>query len=114
MTITLALNEATWDLTLDNLGNIATKSDQRQKAQDVATSVKVYSGECVFDSERGLPYNLVMAEQVNRPLLQEYVNIETKRIDGVQNTEVVVNGLKDRELDFDILVSTEDGVINGL
>lgn len=104
---TLALTND-WDLYLGNDGNIATVTGQEQKSQDVATSVKIWQGEYVFDTTRGLPYNLVMANPVNRSLLQEYIGVEARRIDGVRGTTVVFNDFENRQLDFDVLVSTEE------
>ena len=104
---TLALTND-WDLYLGNDGNIATVAGQEQKSQDVATSVKVWQGEYIFDTTRGLPYNLVMANPINRSLLQEYIGVEARRIDGVRGTTVVFNDFENRQLDFDVLVSTEE------
>lgn len=104
---TLALTND-WDLYLGNDGNIATVTGQEQKSQDAATSVKIWQGEYVFDTTRGLPYNLIMANPVNRSLLQEYIGVEARRIDGVRGTTVVFNDFENRQLDFDVLVSTEE------
>lgn len=105
---TLALNPNDWDLYLGEDGNIATVEGQAQKSQDVATSVKVWQGEYIFDTTRGLPYNLIMTKPVNRSLLQEYIGVEARRIDGVRGTTVVFNDFENRQLDFDVLVSTDE------
>ena len=110
---TLALDD-NHDLFLDEFGNLAFREGQYQKAQDVSTAVKTVRGEYVFDNTIGLPYDLIMGEPVNQSLVQEYVNEEAKRIDGVLGARVILNSLDDRVLDADILVSTEDGIIEGI
>lgn len=102
------------DIYLDDLGNFAVIDGQAQKAQDASTSIKVVQGECYFDTERGVPYNNIMGERLNQSIIQEYVNSEAKRIDGVLGAQAIFEDLSARELKFDILVSTEEGVISGI
>lgn len=112
--ITFGLNDS-WDLEINSEGNFAIKEGQEQIAQDVATSVKMYRGEYVFDVNRGVPYETVLGERLNQSLIQEYMNIEAKRINDVLNTTVIFNQLDNsRTLDYDILISTTEGVIEGL
>ncbi len=112
--ITFGLNDS-WDLEIDSEGNFALKEGQEQIAQDVATSVKMYRGEYVFDVNRGVPYDNLLGERLNNSLIQEYINIEAKRINDVLNTTVIFNELDNsRTLDYDILISTTNGVIEGL
>lgn len=104
-----------WDLEIDDNGNFAIKEGQEQIAQDVATSVKMYRGEYVFDINRGVPYDSILGERLNQSLVQEYMNNEAKRINDVLNATVIFNQLDtSRTLDYDILISTKDGVIEGL
>lgn len=112
--ITFGLNDSL-DLEIDSEGNFATKEGQEQIAQDVSTSVKMYRGEYVFDVNRGVPYENILGERLNQSLIQEYMNIEAKRINDVLNTTVIFNELDNsRTLDYDILISTTNGVIEGL
>ena len=112
--ITFGKNDS-WDLEIDENGNFALKEGQEQIAQDVATSVKMYKGEYIFDVDRGVPYDTILGERLNQSLLQEFMNNEAKRINGVIATTVIFNSLDtQRELDYDILISTKDGVIEGL
>ena len=47
--ITWALKKIDWDITTDGVGNIATLSGNDRLAQDVASSVRVFTGELPFD-----------------------------------------------------------------
>lgn len=112
--ITLGKNDS-WDIELDDNGNWAIKEGQEQIAQDVSTSVKMVKGEYVFDINRGVPYEQIFGERLNQSLIQEYMNTEAKRINGVLDTTVIFNSLDtSRNLDYDILISTENGIIEGL
>lgn len=113
--ITLALDNETWDLYLDDLGNIATKDGKPQISQDVASSVRVWEGEDIWDISRGLPYKyLIMGKNATQSNLSAYMNQEAKRIDGVRSTQLVVEENTNRTQKLDLLITTDDGeVING-
>lgn len=53
---TLLLDRTTWDLCLDANGNIAVASDPYSIAQDVASAVRTFLGECWYDTTLGVPY----------------------------------------------------------
>lgn len=97
-----------WDLTLDEFGNIATKDGNNQIAQDVASSVRVFQGEMLFDIERGIRYNEPDKE---RETLSFDLTREAKRIEGVVDALAVMNSLEQRELNATIYVQTDDGEV---
>lgn len=99
-----------WDLQLDDMGNIATVSGGLQTAQDVATSCRVWKGEVLYDTERGVPYKEeILGQKPNLSLLQADYETEAKRIDGVTSVEVVVDSFNNRELVPDIRITLENG-----
>ncbi len=53
---TLYLDPMTWDLTLDDQGNIAMAKDPYSKAQDAASAVRLFAGELYYDTGKGIPY----------------------------------------------------------
>lgn len=53
---TLKLDTDTWDLTVDASGNIAVATGPEAIAQDVASSVRLFSGELWYDTTQGVPY----------------------------------------------------------
>lgn len=99
-----------WDLFLDGRGNIATKSDKEQIAQDVSSSCRVWRGEDIWNVNRGIPYKSeIMGQPVNISLLQAYANAEARRINDVQNAQAVITAFKNRVLIKDIIITTSDG-----
>ena len=53
---TLLLDTAAWDLTLDAYGNIAVAAEPYALAQDAASAIKTFLGECYWDTTVGVPY----------------------------------------------------------
>jgi hypothetical protein len=53
---TLLLDRSTWDLVLDADGNIAVASEPYSLAQDAASAIKTFRGECYWDTSLGVPY----------------------------------------------------------
>ena len=53
---TLLLDRTTWDLTVDASRNIALASAPYSLAQDVSSAIKLFLGECYYDTSRGVPY----------------------------------------------------------
>ncbi len=56
MADTLLLDVAAWDLVLDAAGNIAVATEPYSLAQDAASAIRTYAGECYWNAALGLPY----------------------------------------------------------
>lgn len=104
--ITLAIDNENWDLMVDEYGNIATKSNAEQIAQDVSSSVRVFRGEVPFDIYRGVEYN---KPDENRNTLKQEILEQVYYIDGVGDVLIDFVELKDRTLRPIIYLTTEDG-----
>ena len=101
---TLALDK-NWDIGLDDIKNIAIKSGNDRLAQDVASSVRVFKGECPFDIQRGIEYN--KPDEI-RETLQNDINEQAKRVEGVKDSVVLFDKLSDRKLTPSIYVVNEE------
>lgn len=102
---TLALS-TDWDVYIDDLGNIATLDGNARLAQDVASSVRVFLGELPFNVTRGIEYN---KPDQNRETLNHQMNDNAKLIEGVSESVVVFEELKDRVLKPVVYVTNTDG-----
>lgn len=102
---TLALG-TDWDVYTDDLGNIATLSGNNRLAQDVASSVRVFSGELPFNVTRGVEYN---KPDQNRETLNHQMNDNAKLVEGVSESIVIFEELKDRTLKPVVYVTSTDG-----
>lgn len=56
MANTLPLNLDIWDLELDAAGNLNLTTPDASIAQDVASAIRTFLGECWYDTTLGLPY----------------------------------------------------------
>lgn len=105
--LTLALDNKSWDIGVDkDTKNIMLKSGTDQIAQDVSSSVRVWVGELPMDEERGINYG--EPEQL-RGILNFEMRKQANLIDGVFDSRVIFNNLKNRELDAIIYITTNEG-----
>lgn len=50
------LNTVSWDIELDSNGNLSLAAEDYSIAQDVASAIRTFLGECWYDVTLGLPY----------------------------------------------------------
>lgn len=109
--ITFALNND-WHLMLEN-GNIKMFSGDLQISQDASSSCRVWRAEMDFDITRGVDFEKVF----NQKLLFGFVQSELiRQIDlssQVLFSNVLNLALNDRTLTGDLIITTNDGVVNG-
>lgn len=53
---TMLLDSVTGDLTVDAAGNMAVAGEPYALAQDAASAIRTFSGECYWDTSLGIPY----------------------------------------------------------
>lgn len=94
------------DVAVDNFGNILTKDGDNQIAQDVASSIKVWRGECPLDTTRGIVYT--EPDQIRNTLMFD-INEQAQRIKGVAESTVIFNSIEDRKLNTTVYITTESG-----
>ena len=104
--ITLALRNSDWDLTIDDYGNIATKTSNNQLAQDVASSVRVFKGEIPFDKNRGISYNT--PDEI-RYTLRDDIKKQALLIDGIEEAVISFERIENRKANVIIYVTNENG-----
>lgn len=56
MATTLLLDTAGWDLVVGLDGNIAVAGEPYALAQDAASEIRTFQGECWYDTSKGIPY----------------------------------------------------------
>lgn len=71
---TLLLDLDNWDLCIDASGNIALATEPYAIAQDVASYLKTFAGECYYDDTKGIPYfSEILGQNPPVSLFQEYM-----------------------------------------
>jgi hypothetical protein len=108
---TLLLDRTAWDLVLDTSGNIALASNPYAIAQDVASAVKLFAGECWFDTTKGIPYfDQVLGHLPPQSVVKAYVENAALTVPEVAEAQCTLVSLKGRVLAGQIDVIDTAGV----
>ena len=105
--LTYALNDTTWDLYLDLSGNFATISDANQIAQDVASAIRTFLGECWYDTSQGMPYfQSIFGKTPSASFFKAQIKRVALSVPTVTAVTTVALRLVNRQLTGQVLVST--------
>ena len=115
MTATLALDPATWDLVLDSSGNIAVLNDPDSLAQDAASAIRTFLGECYWDTTVGVPYmtKILGKSPPTIALLKEVFVDAALTVPGVASAQVFIVSLSNRGVSGQVqVVSAATGLVS--
>lgn len=99
MPSTLLLDTVAWDLVLDADGNIAVASQPYSLAQDAASAIKTFLGECYWDTQVGVPYlTQVLGRNAPLPLLKQLLIDAALTVQDVVSAQVFISSITDRIL----------------
>lgn len=106
MAATLLLDDSTWDLTLDSSGNIALLDDPDSLAQDAASAIKTFLGECYWDTTVGVPYlTQVLGKSPPTIALLKSVFVDAAlTVAGVASAQVFITSLSGRAVSGQVQV----------
>ena len=113
MTQSLLLDTVAWDLVLDAKGNIAVCSDPYATAQDVATALRTFAGECYYDTTRGVDYfGQILGQQPSASTIKALLTAEALKVDAVaQATCYLAFNPNTRQVSGQVQVQTTSGVL---
>lgn len=112
---TLLLDQDAWDLVLDANGDIASANAPYSVAQDVASAVRTFKGECWYDNSLGVPYwSDVLGKNPAYPYLKQQFTDAAFTIPNVQQANVVFTNFSDRVLTGQVQVIDTDGFESGV
>jgi len=107
---TLLLDQTAWDLVLDAQGNIALAGAPYSIAQDVASAVRTFLGECWYDTSQGLPYfQQVFGKYPPLSYVKQLITQAALSVPNVTQVKVVFTSLKKRTLSGQIQLIDSDG-----
>lgn len=99
------LDVESWDLTLDEKGNIAITQNPYAVAQDVACSCKTELGECFYNKALGIPYfDKVFKRQAGINFVQSKLQTEAQKLPYVAQAQCTLTPNK--------ITRTTDGFIS--
>ncbi|GAN70682.1 MULTISPECIES: hypothetical protein [Acetobacter] len=108
---TLLLDRTTWDLLPDASGNMAVATGSYAICQNVASAIRVFAGECYYNTGIGLPYRQhILARTQAAPVFRLQAEQAASAVAGVAAARCVLTGLgANRQLSGAIVVSTTSG-----
>lgn len=110
---TLMLDRTAWDLVLDANGNIACGTEPYAIAQDVASAVKTFIGECWYNKKLGVPYfQQILGHWPPIPLVKSLLVQQALTVPGVVEAKCIFVTFSDRTLSGQIQVTDTAGVIS--
>lgn len=110
MTKTLLLDQTAWDLVLDAAGNIAVASEPYQIAQDVASAIRCFLGECWYDTSLGLPYReSILGKLPAASFVKSQIEKAALTVLNVASATVVSLAINDRGVTGEVDVTQTDG-----
>lgn len=96
---TLLLDTKLWDICLDSYGNLALATDPYSAAQDVASAVRTFLGECWYNTSIGIPYyQQVLGQSVPLSLIKNLIKNAALTVPGVSSPIVFITSFVDRSL----------------
>ncbi|MEX3614383.1 MAG: hypothetical protein VB141_11670 [Burkholderia gladioli] len=108
---TLLLDRDVWDLVLDAQGNIALAEQPYSIAQDVASAVRLFIGECWFDTTRGIPYfQQILGQAPNLAFIRSRIERAALTVPEVVFAQCVITAFDGRKLSGQIKVIDTTGV----
>ena len=89
-TTSLLLDVDTWDLTVDELGNIATVDNPYACAQDVATACLAIRGECIYEKDTGVNYKDLLNVKASTGAMAAALQVEALRMNYIAQAEATL------------------------
>lgn len=103
------------DLCLDSSGNIALAGDPYSKAQDAASGIATFLGECYYNTALGIPYwGGDIGNNVPLELLRSQMVSQALPVPGVVAAQVFFSDSTNRVLSGQLQVTGANGVITAV
>lgn len=97
--------DADWDLRLDQSGNLTLTDEPISIAQDVASAIRTFLGECWYDTSLGLPYfQSILGKRPPSSLVKAKIVAAAMTIATVQSVSVTSLSLVDRAITGTVVV----------
>ncbi|THD51299.1 hypothetical protein ERD95_09030 [Enterobacteriaceae bacterium ML5] len=114
ITLSLMLDINTWDIGLDDKGNLQTVGNPYACAQDVATACSTFRGECIYNISAGIPYyENILGYNPGTGAVQTYLENEALRLPYIaQASATVINDSGTRASTGVIVTVDTNGIEN--
>jgi hypothetical protein len=110
MADTLLLDISTWDLVLDANGNIALASEPYSLAQDAASAIKTFLGECYWNTLVGIPWlTQILGQRPSAALVKAQLQAAALTVPDVASAQVFLASFNGRVLSGQVQVTSISG-----
>lgn len=107
---TLLLDTSAWDLVLDVSGNIAVAADPYALAQDSASAIRTFLGECWYDTTLGVPYfQSILGRAPNVSLMKTKFADAAGTVPGVISAKCFITSVRGRNVLGQVQVTDQFG-----
>lgn len=106
----LMLDADSWDLTLDQGGNIAQCTGDYAVAQDVANRIRLFTNDAYYAPDDGIPHFAIdLGKQASESLIRSRYREQALTVPGVASATVVDLSVDNRVLTGEVQITTENG-----
>ena len=111
----MLFRSSAWDLVLDIDGNIALAGAPYSVAQDVASAIRTFLGECWYNTDLGIPYwQKILGELPPLQFISQLMVNQAMTIPNVVSADVTFQSFTDRVLSGQIQIIDTDGAVNNV
>ena len=104
---TLLLDTDNWDLVVDANGNIALATEPYSLAQDAASAIKTFLGECYWDTTVGVPWKQqILGQTPTLALLKAQLEAAAETVPDVVKAQVFISSLTARAVSGQVQVTS--------
>ena len=105
--------DASWDLVLDDSGNMALLAAPDSLAQDAASAIKTFLGECFLDTTVGVPWlTQVLGQTPPLALLKQLLVSAAMTVPGVASAQVFISSFANRVVSGQVQVVSSTGQVS--
>jgi hypothetical protein len=107
MASTILLDPATWDLLLDADGRIALAAEPYSLAQDAASAIRTFIGECWYDVTVGVDwFGQVLGKTPSLGMLKARIELAARSVPDVATATCYISAFTDRTISGQIQVTS--------
>lgn len=106
----LSLDPDTWDLQLDQGGNIMQASGDYAVAQDVCNRIRLFTEDAYYDQDQGIPHFVIdLGRRASEALVRSRYREQALLVPGVTSATVLDLSVEDRVLHGSVEITTANG-----
>jgi hypothetical protein len=109
---TALLDVTAWDFVLDVNGDLAMASDPYSMAQDAASAIRTFIGECYYNTTLGVPYfQTLFGKAPNINYMKQKFISQALLVPGVVSATVFITSVADRRVTGQVQITDANGVV---